>query len=70
MTTFAEIQSARLALTARLDRHPDQAFAAELPEWQQVQPRHVDDRTDTSCGILYQPCGGGRRVIRKKIGGN
>lgn len=25
---------------------------------------------DRSCGITYQKCGGGRRVIKKRIGGN
>ncbi len=43
----------------------------DLPEDQQVQPHSSSDHTVLDgCGIHYQKCGGGRRVIRKRIGGN
>jgi hypothetical protein len=32
--------------------------------------RAADFEQPLSYGVLYQKCGGGRRVIRKRIGGN
>jgi hypothetical protein len=43
----------------------------ELPEDQRVK-LHLSSDCDTASnyGVTYQRCGGGRRVIRKHIGGN
>lgn len=39
---------------------------AELPEHQQVEPHtSTDQDMQTSYGITYQRCGGGRRIIRR-----
>ena len=35
-----------------------------------IPVRQVKSPTVTECGISYQQCGGGRRVIRKQKGGN
>lgn len=41
------------------------------PTPQQAPVKTVrDGETTISGGIAYQRCGGGRRVIRKRIGGN
>lgn len=61
-STFAQIQAARLAHFNATEPSTNQA---PIPETQQVTTHRVKD-TDT----IYQRCGGGRRVIRKKIGGN
>lgn len=43
----------------------------DVPEHLQVQMRVATDYpTQMITGIMYQKCGGGRRVIRKRIGGN
>lgn len=63
--TFAQIQSARL-------QHCQTAEPSNsLPEPQQTAHLHQDQRNIVNDnGVLYQKCGGGRRIIRKKIGGN
>lgn len=35
-----------------------------------VTLRRAPEPTVNDCGVYYQRCGGGRRVIRKAIGGN
>lgn len=43
----------------------------DVPDDQEVTTRVYKDHTYTvSSGVVYQKCGGGRRVIRKRIGGN
>ena len=70
MTTFAEIHARRLALTIELDRPQTLPFSPEPPDWQQVQVRHRADDQQSVAGVLFQQCGGGRRIIRKKKGGD
>lgn len=69
MTTFAEIHAARIALDAQLDAPIILPFVAEPPAWQQVNVRHRADDTQQSAGIMFQQCGGGRRIIKKKVAG-
>lgn len=42
----------------------------DLPVEQQVHTRTYTDEFVAVVGITYQRCGGGRRVIRKKKGGD
>jgi hypothetical protein len=66
--SYAEIVERRLALDTELDHQEVRATTADYPEWQQVSVR--DRADDAGDGIIRQRCGGGYRIIRKKIGGN
>lgn len=77
--TYQQIRDARIVLDEELDleeearqRGPRLRLRAsdegELPDWQQFCLREGED-TDRNGGVTYQRCGGGRRIIRKRIGG-
>lgn len=54
-------------------RTTPQAEVVLLPEESTIKLQYCADPTagrDETAGITYQRCGGGRRVIRKRIGGN
>lgn len=63
--TFAQIQAARRI-------HFQSTETAPQPQQEQQFARlHSDSTVSTgNDGVLYQRCGGGRRVLRKKIGSN
>lgn len=56
---------------AYLTEHRGRPFGTEpAPDHLRVETKCVDDGiVDAGNGIAYQRCGGGRRVIRKRIGG-
>jgi hypothetical protein len=60
--TVHDIELAREAATA--------LQTTDAPEHLQVQFHTTDVDTQIACGVTYQKCGGGRRIIRKRIGGN
>lgn len=64
--TLAEITRRRVELNAQLDK-PKPKTENELPEYALVYIRQGNDRTEVG-GTVYQQCGGGRRILRKKIG--
>lgn len=66
--SYQEIHRRRLALQAALEEQDTAVATAEPPEWQQVRLRR-HPQEDGASGVQYQKCGGGRRIIRKKIGG-
>lgn len=70
MTSYAEIAARRLELLRALERLEAEGTDVELPECQQVRLHTgADDNITRSYGVTYQRCGGGRRVIRKRMGG-
>lgn len=61
--TFAQIQAAR--------RQHFESSATNESQPQQEQEVQLSTRTiNTVDGIHSQRCGGGRRIIRKRLGGN
>lgn len=68
--TYPEIVERRLALFGLRSESVVLVLEADLPEYLQVYLRPVpSDTAKYSNGVVYQRCGGGRRVIRKRIGG-
>mgnify|MGYP001606552548 CR=1 FL=1 len=53
------------------DDDPPEEVVGDPPDGQQVRLRVCWDNEYTrAAGITYQRCGGGRRIIRKKKGGD
>ena len=70
MTLFEIIEARRRDMDSRLCEQAEAAmFAADPPEWCQVNTRQVSEYNRDG-GVTFQRCGGGRRVIRKRIGGS
>jgi len=64
--TFQEITQRRIALQVPQHDESNTYGQPEPPDWQRVFMR---DRSEDDGVILRQRCGGGYRVLRKKIGG-
>jgi hypothetical protein len=65
--TFSEITQRRLVLDSQLDR--PLRISIEPPEWQQVNYENAVLTYTDEAGIVHQRCGGGCRIVRKRIGG-
>ena len=49
-------------------REEEQLCLTDMPV--EVETRRVRQPSDDGSGITYYRCGGGRRIVRKKIGGD
>ena len=76
--TFQQITERRIALTEELDRE-ERVLAtagryAANPQYSDEDGVCLCTASEDCCheagGVRYQKCGGGRRVLRKKIGGD
>lgn len=63
-----EVEKGLTRLVASPLPHESARYADSLPELDTVLVRMGLDRCETPEGITFQGCGGGRRVIRKRIG--
>lgn len=64
---MAEDEPRRKLITFAEDSPADDC---EVREEEQVKPRFTHEPIIERSGIRFQRCGGGRRVIRKKKGGD
>lgn len=74
--TFKEIEAKRRKLDEELDKKENEGkltiFVPDVPSWNQVVPTSapalvIEDHS--VIGVRFQQCGGGRRILKKKIGG-
>ena len=68
MLTFKEITERRIAL--QLEQDGRSKLCIESPEWLQSYLKYLSENYYDGGGVIYQKCGGGRRIIRKSIGGD
>ncbi len=66
---MTEIRRAILEATARCAIRLDDNGQQDDVEESHLFVRQVNDPRGAECGIRFQRCGGGRRVIRRKKGG-
>lgn len=64
--TFEEITRRRIELGRSAEKLVEGSTECDIPAWMRVA---LKKRVQSIEGIAYQRCGGGRRVIRKKLGG-
>lgn len=68
--TFQEITARRVAMQAvPVHEESHQGGYCTPPEWQQVSVR-ANGEDDTHTTEVRQRCGGGYRILRKRIGGS
>lgn len=63
---FAQIQALRTNHFKSKNSEQDSIEVAHVV----IKQLNSDGETSSVNGIIFQRCGGGRRVIKKKIGGN